>query len=208
MESWFQRIFLVAKGAALAGFLGQGAAVLADTDGQPAPGTGADRIDTEYFDVGVFTGVLNIEDFGSEWVFGVNATFNTDENFFMQLNYLQADSSLSSFEESQGKIFSGDDRTFRHFDFLVGYNVLQAEQFFSEANAMLSSLYVVAGIGDTDFGGEGSFTYTVGVGYQLALTRDLLLRVDYRDYIYKTNLIGDDKFTHNTQITTGLSYLF
>ena len=204
MESWVQRIFLAVRGTALAGLFSLGAPVWAQDDRR----ADADRIATEYFEVGAFTGVLNIEDFSSELVFGVNATFNTDENFFMQLNYLQADASLSSFEESQGKVFSGGDRTFRHFDFVVGYNLLQAEHFFSQANAKLSSLYVVAGIGDTDFGGEGSFTYTVGLGYQLALTRDILLRIDYRDYIYETNLIGDGKFTHNTQLSTGLSFLF
>ena len=204
MEYWFQRIFLKTKGTALAVFLGQAVLAAASATAQSS----AEDIDTEYFDVGVFAGVINIEDFSSDLVYGINATFNTDENFFMQLNYLEADASLSSFEESQGKIFSGGDRTFRHFDFLVGYNLFQGELFLSEANARLSSLYLVAGIGDTDFGGEGSFTYTIGIGYQIALTRDIILRFDYRDYIYNTNLIGDDKYTHNTQLSGGLSYLF
>ena len=208
MDYWFQRIFLIAKGAVLGVALGYSPAPLADVGDASGPSPDARSIDTEYFDVGVFTGVLNIEDFSSELLIGVNATFNADENFFMQLNYLQTDSSSSSFEESQGELFSGDDRVFRHFDFLVGYNLLQGEHFFSQPTAKLSSLYLVAGIGDTDFGGESGFNYTVGLGYQMMLTRDILLRVDYRNYIYKTNLIGDDKFTNNTQLSAGVSYLF
>ena len=208
MESWFQRIFLIARGTVLVCLASHSLSLAAEVDDAAGSPPDAQSIDTEYFDVGVFTGVLNIEDFSSELLVGVNATFNADEHFFLQLNYLQADSSSSSFEQSQGSVFSGDDRIFRHFDFLVGYNLFQGEHFFSPAQANLSSLYLVAGIGDTDFGGESSFTYTAGLGYQVMVTRDILIRVDYRNYIYKTNLIGDDKFTNNTQLSAGVSFLF
>ncbi len=168
----------------------------------------ANNIDTEYFDAGISLGILNIEDFGSEFTAGVNLTFNATENFFMQMNYLQANADESSFELSQGNLFSGGDRNFKHYDFLVGYNLFQGEHFFSEGKANLSSLYVVAGVGDTEFGGEGSFTYTTGIGYQFAIQRSVIIRLDFRDYIYKTNIIGEDKTTHNTQLGLGISYLF
>lgn len=195
------------KSLIFVGLLSQTSLVFAEESDNSLAGS-ADQIDTEYFDVGVFMGVLNIEDFSSELVTGINATFNANENYFIQFNYLQADASLSSFEESQGQLFSGSDRTFNHFDFLVGYNLFQGEHFFSDTNAKLSSLYLVTGVGDTEFGGEGSFTYTLGMGYQLALKREIILKVDYRDYIYKTNLIGENKSTHNTQFTVGLTYSF
>lgn len=207
MESWFQRIFLAVKATAIITLSCQlNIAMAAEKDNDLAGS--ADKIDTEYFDVGVFTGVMNIEDFNSELVYGFNATFNANENYFIQFNYLQADASLSSFEKSQGQLFSGSDRTFSHFDFLIGYNLFQGEHFFSGTNAKLSSLYLLTGVGDTEFGGEGSFTYTLGMGYQLALRRDILLRVDFKDYIYKTNIIGENKSTHNTQLSAGLSYSF
>ncbi|TQV76934.1 outer membrane beta-barrel domain-containing protein [Aliikangiella marina] len=199
MEYWFQRILLVTKQLTLLCLSGLFYTAQAQE---------SDKIDSEYFDVGLFTGILNIEDFNSEFITGINATFNANENYFVQFNYLQTDASLSSFEESQGALFSGSDRTFTHFDFLVGYNLFQGEHFLSGNEAKLSSLYLVSGVGDTEFGGEDSFTYTLGVGYQIAVQRDLLLKFDFRDYIYKTNIIGENKSAHNTQLSIALSYSF
>ena len=206
MESWFQRLFLISAKAAFALSLLNSNVCLAD-DHTDQANDGA-TIDSEYFDAGLFTGVLNIEDFNSEFIVGANVTFNANEDFFMQFNYFQTDASLSSYEKIEGPYFSGSDRDFTHFDFLVGYNLFLGEQFFSDTKAKLSSLYLVAGVGDTDFGGEGSFTYTAGIGYQVALKRTWLMRIDFRDYIYDTNIIGEDTTVHNTSLTASLSYLF
>ncbi len=210
MEYWFQRIFLEYPRAFLAtGLVTLGLSLstplLAE---QPSQNKDEVYIDSEYFDVGLFTGVLNIEDFNSEYVIGGNITFNANEDFFMQFNYFQTDSSLSSYERVEGPYFNGSDRNFTHFDFLVGYNLFLGEQFFVDTKAKLSSLYLVAGVGDTEFGGEGSFTYTAGIGYQVALKRTWLMRIDYRDYIYETNIIGENSTVHNTSLTASLSYLF
>ncbi len=170
------------------------------------------RINSELFDIGVTTGIINIEDFPSEFIVGANITFKASENFFLQYNYVQASVSNSAFENNPAftTLDLGDDRDFTHFDLLVGYNIFQGEFFASEDRAHLSSLYVVGGVGDTDFGGEDDFTYTIGVGYQIEFFRRYLLRFDYRDYIYQTSLVvGDDEDTvHNTQISVGLGYLF
>ncbi len=168
----------------------------------------ASDLDTEYFDIGIFTGIINIEDFNSELLYGISATFRASEDFFLQLNYLQADSNLSSYEQSQGQLFSGDDRIFKHYDFLLGYNIFQGEFFSSGNRSNLSALYVVGGVGDTEFGGEGNFSYTLGVGYQVALKRRYIVRADMRDYFYESNLLLEGKDTHNIQFSIGLSYLF
>ncbi|MCO7223241.1 outer membrane beta-barrel domain-containing protein [Pleionea sp. CnH1-48] len=202
MEYWFQRILL--KPCLLALAVSTVDVLAEETTTQ----INASNVNTEYFDMGVFTGFINIEDFTSEAIVGINGTFNANEDYFMQINYLQTDVSLSSYEQSQGQLFSGSDRTFTHFDFLVGYNVFQGEHFMKSTKENLSSLYVVAGIGDTEFGGESGFTYTIGAGYQVALSRKWLVRLDYRDHIYKTNIIGEDKSTHNNQMSLGISYQF
>ncbi len=211
MESWFQRIFLgLIKTLFAAGFISFGFMHTAKLFAEDNSDTTNDSvsIDSEYFDVGLFTGILNIEDFNSEFIVGGNVTFNANENFFMQFNYFQTDASFSSYEKIEAPYFTGSDRDFTHFDFLVGYNLFLGEQFFIDKKAKLSSLYIVAGVGDTDFGGEGSFTYIAGIGYQVALKRSVLMRVDFRDYIYNTNIIGEDTTVHNTSLTASLSYLF
>lgn len=170
------------------------------------------RINSELFDIGVFTGVINIQDFPAEFVIGANITFKASEDFFLQYNYLQSDVSESSFEKNPGfpTLDLGDERVFEHYDLLVGYNIFQGEFFTSGDKAHLSSLYVVGGIGDTDFGGEENFTYTLGLGYQIEFVRRYLVRFDYRDYFYRSSLVvgSEEDTVHNTQVSVGLGYLF
>jgi len=212
MEYWFQRILLIIRYPLILFFCTSINWVLAAQDDNQT--TVSEKnididIDTEYFDVGIFTGLLNIEDFNGELVTGINITFNANEDFFIQFNYLEADAALSSFESSQGQLFAGDDRTFAHFDFLLGYNLFLGEHFMSgSTTTKLSSFYLVAGVGNTEFGGEESFTYTLGLGYQIAIQRNILVRIDFRDYIYKTNIIGENNSTDNTQLSAGVSFLF
>jgi len=174
--------------------------------------SGKIRINSELFDVGLVAGIVSIEDFPTEFVVGVNVTFKASEDFFLQYNYVQADVSESAFEKNPaGVTFDlGDDRGFEHYDLLVGYNLFQGEFFASEESAHISSLYIVGGIGDTDIGGEENFTYTLGLGYQIEFFRKYLVRLDYRDYIYRSSLIvGSDEVTvHNNQFTLGIGYLF
>lgn len=180
-------------------------------DGQASTQKNSDafNINNEVFELGVAVGLINIADFNSEVTGGLSATFRASEDFFLQYNFLQAKASSSSYELSQGKWFDGSDRTFRHYDLLVGYNLYQGEFFASGSNARLSALYVVGGVGDTRFGGEDSFTYTLGLGYQVAITRRFIARVDYRSYIYSSTLIADEKKTvTSTQFSSGLSFLF
>ena len=171
-------------------------------------GAKSGAINSEFFEVGAYSGVINVEDFGSEFFAGVNANFKATEDFFLQFNYMQTKVSLSSFERSQGQLFSGSDRNFTHYDFLVGYNLFQGEIFKSNRTATLSALYVVAGVGETDFGGEANFSYTLGLGYQVALSRKFILRFDYRDFSFKSSLLVEDELTHSSQVSSGISYLF
>ena len=170
---------------------------------------GTSDLNHEVFELGLFAGVLNIGDFTSEWAVGLTASFQASEDFFIQYNYLQTEVDLSSFELSQGSYFSGSDRQFVHFDLLVGYKLFQGEMFSAEGVANLSSFYLLGGVGDTRFGGEESFTYTYGVGYQIALARQYILHVDYRNYLYQSSLVrGQETTTSNTQFSIGLNYLF
>jgi len=167
------------------------------------------KVRAEFVELGVTFGVVNIENFTSEFLAGANLTFRATEDFFLQVNYVQAsDASLSSAEKRQGRAFDGDDRDFTHYDLLVGYNLFQGEFFTGGATANLSALYVVAGVGDTEFGGESRFTYTVGLGYQVAFNRRYIVRFDMRDYLYESSLLTDDNTTNNIQLSAGISYLF
>lgn len=208
MENRFQYIFLVLKLSLLAALIPVSAAS-AETAQSPSASHSNTPIKSEVFELGAAVGLINISDFNSEITTGISATFKASEDFFLQYNYFQARASSSAYEKSQGRLFDGSDRTFRHYDLLLGYNIFQGEFFPMGSKARLSALHLVGGVGDTTFGGEDSFTYTLGVGYQVAITRRFILRIDYRSYSYTSNLISDeDKTVTSSQLSSGLSFLF
>jgi outer membrane beta-barrel protein len=206
MDHRFQHVLLTTKSIALATMCLLSSSLFGAE--QESTNTGMTDINNEVFELGIFAGIVNIEDFTSEMAPGVSATFRASEDYFIQYNILATNISLSSYEKSQGS-FTGKDRRFVHYDLLVGYNLFQGEFFISGTNAGLSALYLVAGVGNTKFGGESNFTYTVGVGYEVALTRHFSVNFDFRDYIYKSNLIyTNETAVSATQISTGLKYSF
>lgn len=167
-----------------------------------------DDIDSEFFELGIYTGFLSVQDFTTEPIIGVRATFHASEDYFVQFNAAMTNVDKSSFEENQGSLFSGSDRDYTYYNFLVGYNLLQGEVFPSGPKAYWSNLYLVAGVGNTDFGGEDAFTWTVGAGYKINLSRRYVISVDLRDHSYKSNLIAEDDRVHNVELTAGFNYLF
>lgn len=168
------------------------------------------KVNSELFDIGFVAGVINIEDFTSEFIYGANITFKASEYFFLQYNYLNSSVGVSPWEEYVPGGFIIDGRKYVHYDLLVGYNLFQGEFFSGSKSNNISNLYLVGGFGETQFGGEDNFSYTVGVGYLVEFNRKWLARVDYRDYIYETTLVVPDQevLTHNNQISFGVGYLF
>ena len=176
---------------------------------QSASSFSKNDIDSEFLELGANIGVINIEDFPSEYALGVNLTFRATEDIFLQLNLMSvSDVGLSSAEKNQGAFFSDGDRDFLHYDMLVGYNFFQGEFFTSSPAAHLSTLHIVGGIGETEFGDESNFSYVFGLGYKIAFYRSYILNFDVRQYVYQSSLIAEDDTTVATHMSVGFSYLF
>jgi outer membrane beta-barrel protein len=210
MDNRFQYIFLSSQRFVTSLALIVGVATASASFAQDESVTSPlEDTNNEFFSLGVSFGVLNVEDFTSEFVPALSATFRASEDFFLQANYLRADISKSAYETTQSSLFSGDDRRFTHYDFLFGYNLFQSEFYFASEETALANLYVVSGIGDTEFGGESSFTYTLGMGYEVAVSRHLGLYIDFRDYIYESTLVSDEERRVNaTHVGVGAKYQF
>jgi outer membrane beta-barrel protein len=205
MENRFQHIFLIRALFASLCLL----AVIAPR--AHAQALTSSKIDSEFLEIGFNAGIVTIEDFPTEFAWGLNATFRATEDFFLQVNYMQAaDVALSSREKAQGAYYTGSNRDFTQYDFLLGANIFQGEFFSGQPQARLSSLYVVAGVGEVSFGEGKHFAITAGLGYRIAFNRRYVFTLDVRDYIYQASLTsGDDERTvNNIYLSTGLSYLF
>lgn len=239
MDNWFKHVFLkhrrrprlglgVCRSAAmlsiyLTGFtLSQNAAVAADEGSKPAPVqvitpevepreiSEAD-IDKEFFEVGLYAGILTIDNFGSEPVYGVNAAFHATEDFFLQINYAMSTAGNTSFEDLSGpnvRLLTDSERDYTYYNLLVGYNIFPGEVFLTSKLTFNSAFYLVGGAGNTEFGGEDNFTITLGTGYRIVLRDWLTWHVDFRDHIFESDILNENETTHNVEFSTGLTLFF
>ncbi len=167
-------------------------------------------IDTENVEVGVALGMLAIQDFASEPTYGVRAAWHLSERFFFEGSYGAAKADLTSYEKISGgpPLFTDEERDYSYYNLAVGWNVLPGEIYFSEKRSFKSDLYLIGGVGGTDFLGDNWFTATAGIGYRLLLNDSIALRMDVRDHIYDREVFGEEETTHNIEWTAGITFFF
>ena len=166
------------------------------------------QIDTEFFELGFYTGLLSIEDFGSGSVNGLKASFHATEDFFLQANMGKAEAGLSSQERFNVGSNQLLNRDYEYYNLLVGYNLFPGEAFLSQHLAFNTAFYVVAGAGNTDLNSDSHFTFTMGSGYRIILKDWLTWNMDFRDHSFETAVSGPSKRTHNLEFTMGLTGFF
>ncbi len=169
-----------------------------------------DQIDSEDFEIGAYGGVMSIEDFGSDTVVGVRAAYHVTEDFFIEGVYGQSTLGETSFETLSGgaRLLTDEERDFTYYNVSVGVNLFPGESFLARRWAWRGGLYLIGGIGSSEFGGDELFTYNAGVGYRLAATDWLAFRFDVRDHVFSSDLLGSEETKHNLEISGGLTIFF
>jgi len=168
------------------------------------------EIDTEDFEIGVYAGLMSVEDFGTNAVIGFRLAYHVTEGAFFEAAYGSMDTEETSYEQLSGaaQLLTDDERKLSYYNVSIGYNLLPGESFIGSNHAFNSSLYVIAGVGSTDFAGDNRFTMNYGAGYRLLATDWLALHADMRDHIFKNDVLGTDKTTHNIELHAGLTFFF
>lgn len=218
MEIWVQRILLglvVLPSCFLAApALGQGteASVLdrVITPDMERRVIEEDVLDQENFEVGVFTGILNVEDFGSNGVSGLRLSYHVTEDFFLEVSAGQSTLGETSFERLSGSapLLTSEQRDLSYYNLSMGYNILPGEVFIGKDWAFNSAFYLIAGAGNTSFADEEHFTYNLGGGLRFYLTDWLALHADVRDHIFDHDLLGEELRTHNLETSLGFTIFF
>jgi len=167
-------------------------------------------IDSEDFEVGAFVGVMSIEDFGSNVVYGARGAYHITEDFFAEAAIGRSEAGETSFETLSGgaQVLTDSQRELTYYNLSLGYNILPGEAFIGEGHAFNSALYLIAGVGNTEFAEDSHFTINVGAGYRFLVNDWVALHVDFRDHIFDSDLLGKDKTTHNLEGTAGISFFF
>ena len=169
-----------------------------------------DAIDTEDFEIGAWTGIMSIEDFGSNPVYGIRGTYHVTEDIFLEGAYARTRGGETSFERLSGaaKILTDDERDLDYYNLSFGFNILPGESFIGKRWAFTSAFYLIGGIGSTGFAGDDMLTWNAGFGYKVLLNDWLALRVDARDHVFDLDLLGEKRTTHNLEFSGGLSIFF
>ncbi|MDH5182045.1 MAG: outer membrane beta-barrel domain-containing protein, partial [Gammaproteobacteria bacterium] len=99
-------------------------------------------IDTENFEIGVYTGTMSVEDFGVNPVQGLRVAYHLTEDVFLELSYGKTTTTPSSVERV-GPFSFVDDRDLTYYNLLLGYNLLPGEVYWGADHAFNTDLYVV-----------------------------------------------------------------
>lgn len=168
------------------------------------------EIDSEDFEIGAFAGIMSIEDFGSDFVYGARIAYHVTEGFFVEGTFGQTKAGLTSFEILSGgaPLLSDEDRDYTYYNLNLGYNILPGEVFIGEGRAYNTSLYLIGGLGSTRFAGDDRFTVNFGAGYRFIFTDSITMHLDFRDHLYDIDLLGEEKTTHNLEAHLGMTVFF
>jgi outer membrane beta-barrel protein len=168
------------------------------------------RIDTEDFEVGAYVGILSIEDFESNAVYGARLAYHLTEDFFIEATVGRSEAGRTSYEKLSGaaQLLTDSERDYTYYALSLGWNALPGEIFIGKNRAYNTAFYLVAGIGSTTFGGDDRFTVNGGFGYRILPADWIAVHFDVRDHIYDIDLLGEKKIVNNLEAHLGLSIFF
>ncbi len=168
-----------------------------------------ERIDSENFEFGIFAGVMSVEDFGTNSVYGFRMGYHITEDFFLEGVYGSTTTTPTSYEVLSGgsPLLTDDQRQYDYYNLSLGINLLPGEVFLGK-HAFNTAFYVIGGAGNTVFADNEYFTYNFGGGLRVFTTDWLALRIDVRNHLFTHNILGDDKAIQNLETHLGVSIYF
>jgi outer membrane beta-barrel protein len=168
------------------------------------------EIEAQNIELGVFFGVLSIENFGSQAMYGIRAAYHITELFFIE--GVSGQSSITDQvlrSEGVSPVFSSDKENIDFYNLSIGFNLFSGETFFAGKWALNSSGYVKAGAGSIDLVVDDKLTFNLGIGIRFVINDYLAFHVDMEDMVAESGILaGNNSITHNLQLHTGFTLFF
>jgi outer membrane beta-barrel protein len=167
------------------------------------------------FELGAYVGTYAMQNFGSSLVYGVRLGYHISEDIFVQAVYGQTTVTDEAFRQIlPGGIFAQPEETLKYYNLSVGYNILPGEVFWGRSTAFASSLYVIAGIGNTNFVASDKVnhrnrqTINYGAGIRVLFHDRISVQMDMRQHVFDLDILGKNESTKNLEWTGGVSFYF
>jgi outer membrane beta-barrel protein len=167
------------------------------------------------FEIGLYVGTYATQNFGSNLVGGVRLGYHISEDIFVQAVYGETKVSDENFRQIlPGGLFAQPTEKLTYYNLSVGYNILPGEVFWGRNTAFASQLYLIAGIGNTEFVSSDKVnrrdrqTINYGMGVRVLFHDRFSLQVDMRQHLFELDVLGKNESTKNLEWTGGLSFYF
>ena len=167
------------------------------------------RFPSSDFEIGAFVGTYATQNFGASTVGGLRLGYHVTEDFFVEGVIAQTKVSDASFRQVlPGGVFPSETENLSYYNLSVGYNILPGEVFIGSKHAKPFSLYVIGGVGSTQFNDQRKATFNFGSGMRVYLNDRWALQIDARDHIFSLDLLGKNQSTQNLELTVGITASF
>lgn len=167
------------------------------------------KIDTENFEIGLYTGQYNMEDFGSNDVSGYRITYHITERAFIEGSFGSTEISDKTFRKIlPGGLFPNENETLEYSYVVIGFDLFPGEFFPFDDVAWSSAFYIVAGAGNTTFVNKDHSTTILGGGFRILPQDWIAIHMDARRHTFESDVTGTTKVINNLEIHLGLSIYF
>ena len=161
------------------------------------------------FEIGTYVGSYATKNFGTSLVYGVRLGYHITEDFFVEAVYGQTKVSDESFRQIlPGGVFVSEKEKLTYYNLSAGVNILPGEVFVLRNYAFPSQLYLIGGVGSTNFNQQRRQTFNVGMGWRVFFKDWVSLQIDMRDHIFSLDLLGKRQSTQNLEFTGGIAFHF
>lgn len=221
MDNRTIRLFLTAALLTLVGYGQQAVAAEADILQEPPVldpnivrlGLDEALIDDENFEVGAYAGFINIENFGTDFFYGIQGAWHVTEDIFFQAQYGFTEVGNTPVEDfADVNLLTSSEREFTFYNLSLGLNLLPGEVFITENWVFNTSIYVLAGGGNLEFLGDQDFALNIGAGVRLLATDAFALHLTFQDIITDKpallNPLGREGTAHYFHYSMALTYFF
>jgi outer membrane beta-barrel protein len=167
------------------------------------------KLPSNDIELGLYTGWYATQNFGTSTVTGVRLGYHLTEDLFVESVYGRTTVSDETFRTvlPAGLLKSAKERL-TYYNVSVGYNLLPGEVFIGRSSAKASAMYLIGGVGSTKFAEQRRQTFNFGLGGRVLLADWAAVQMDVRDHVFKLDLLGQSKTTHNIEWTAGLTFFF
>ncbi|MDH5517950.1 MAG: outer membrane beta-barrel domain-containing protein [Gammaproteobacteria bacterium] len=157
---------------------------------------------------GVYIGLMNFENFNSSPMLAWYINYPFDEDLFVSAELGAALVNDSEYRNVGLPLLSEEEVVAGFYSVLLGYNVLPAEVYWRKGQALRADIYLLGGIGSITIDSEDYVALHAGVGLKIEPANGHSLRIEFRDRLINSDILGTDKLTNNTEIHLGIEWSF